>query len=192
MNVDPLGLGATPEREFRKMFRDSVTETVTRSTPIVATGPVLTWGVPAGAWELNTATKTLKNGAETWALEEVVYVLADDNTAPAFVVLIFHIEARRAAVRVTPSTFSANLGQSRAWGAVLFSTIDSNRPVGRGKKPVIDAGFPNLALGFDSSALGARANTGLSGSTTHVVHRATGDKVLYCHRRRALDGVCCP
>ena len=181
MNVDPLGLGATPEREFRKMFRASVSETVTRSTPIEATGPVLKWGVADGAWELNTATKTLKNGAGTWALDEVVYVLADDNTAPEFVVLIFRIEARLVAVRVTPSAFRAKLSQSPAWGAVLFSTIDSNREVGKRNKPVLDAGFPHLALGFDSGAHGARANTGLSGSTTHVVVRTDGVRQLYCH-----------
>ena len=40
MNVDPLGLGETPERPFRLMFRALVSETVTRSTTIDATGGV--------------------------------------------------------------------------------------------------------------------------------------------------------
>jgi hypothetical protein len=173
MNVDPLSLGDTPERPFRLMFRASVSETVTRSTTIDATGAVLKWGT----WSLDTDAKTLTKGPETWALDEVVYVLADDNTAPDFVVLIFRIEARRVAVRVSPSTFRGKLSQSPAWGAVLFSTIDSSRGV---KKPVLDEGFPRLALGFDSAAFGARANTGISGFTSHVVERANGSRQLYC------------
>lgn len=176
MNVDPLGLGDTPEREFRLMFRASVSETVTRPTTIVAAGPVLKWG----DWSLNTDAKTLTKGPETWALDEVVYVLADDNTGPEFVVLIFRIDTRRVAVRVSPSTFRGKLSQSPAWGAVLFSTIDSNRQVGQAKKPVLDEGFPRLALGFDSAAFGARANTGLSGLTRHVVEWANGSRQLYC------------
>lgn len=179
MNVDPLGLGDTPERGFRRMFRATVSETVARSTQIEATGSVLTWG----GWALDTDKKTLTSGPETWALDEVVYVLADDNSGAEFVVLIFRIDERRlrrVAVRVSPSTFRAKLSESATWGAVLFSTIDSNRQVGQGKKPVLDAGFPRLALGFDSAALGARAGTGISGFTSHVVQRANESRQLYC------------
>ena len=179
MNVDPLGLGDTPERGFRRMFRATVTETVARSTQIEATGSVLTWD----GWALDTDQKTLTKGPETWALDEVVYVLADDNSGAEFVVLIFRIDERRlrrVAVRVSPSTFRAKLSQSAARGAVLFSTIDSNRQVGQGKKPVLDAGLPRLALGFDSAGFGARARTGISGSTSHVVEWTNGSRVLYC------------
>jgi hypothetical protein len=179
MNVDPLGLGETPEREFRRMFRASVKETVTTSTPIEATGSALKWGT-GGGWELDTDKRTLKHGAETLALDEVVYVLADDNTGPEFVVLVFRIDARRVAVRVSPSTFRGKLSRTAAWGAVLFSTIDSSREVGKAKKPRLDEGFPRLALGFDSAAFGARASTGLSGFTSHVVEWANGSRQLYC------------
>jgi hypothetical protein len=38
MNVDPIAKGDTPARGLRSMFRPSVTETVTATTPIVASG----------------------------------------------------------------------------------------------------------------------------------------------------------
>ena len=171
MTVDPLSLGSTPERDFRKMFRASVLETVTSPTPIEVAGSVLKWSAAQG-WALDAAQKTLRSApesvkSETWGLAEVTYVLSDDNTLVAFVVLTFVRERRYLAVRVSSATFRAHLQDCAR--AVLTSTIDSSREVGEGKKPDrVAADFPGLALGFASAVTGARANTPIAGFTNHV------------------------
>ena len=171
MTVDPLSLGSTWERDFRKMFRPSVLETITSPTPIEATGSVLKWGAAQG-WALDAAQKTLRSApesvkSETWGLAEVTYVLSDDNTLVAFVVLTFVRERRYLAVRVSSATFRAHLQDCAR--AVLTSTIDSSREVGEGKKPErVAADFPGLALGFASAVTGARASTSIAGFTNHV------------------------
>jgi hypothetical protein len=166
MTVDPLSLGSTPERDFRKMFRPSVLETITSPSPIEVAGSVLKWGAAQG-WALDAAQKTLRSASESWGLAEVTYVLSDDNTLVAFVVLTFVRERRYLAVRVSSATFRAHLQDCAR--AVLTSTIDSSREVGEGKKPDrVAADFPGLALGFASAVRGARASTSIAGFTNHV------------------------
>jgi hypothetical protein len=171
MTVDPLIWGSTRERDFRKMFRPAVLETVTSPTPIEVAGSVLKWGGAQG-WALDAAQKTLRSApesvrSETWGLAEVTYVLSDDNTLVAFVVLTFVRERRYLAVRVSSATFRAHLQDCAR--AVLTSTIDSSREVGEGKKPErVAADFPGLALGFASAVRGARASTSIAGFTNHV------------------------
>jgi hypothetical protein len=153
------------------MFRPSVLETITSPTPIEVAGSVLKWGAAQG-WALDAAQKTLRSESEsvkseTWGLAEVTYVLSDDNTLVAFVVLTFVRERRHLAVRVSSATFRAHLQDCAR--AVLTSTIDSSREAGEGKKPErVAADFPGLALGFVSAVRGARASTSIAGFTNHV------------------------
>ena len=84
-------------------------------------------------------------------MAEVTYVLSDDNTLVAFVVLTFVRERRYRAVRVSSATFRAHLQDCAR--AVLTSTIDSSREVGEGKKPerVAALQLPACTLASDSA-----------------------------------------
>jgi hypothetical protein len=171
MSVDPIAKGDTPERGLRSMFRPSVTETVTATTPMVASGNALTWG----HWSLSTKSWELSTSGAVSQLREVMYVLASDNASVEFVVLVFE---GALAVRVAPITFSARM-KGAASTAPVVSTVPSWNGAAQGR-PTTEAAaeFPGLALEVRRAVQGARANTAIWAKKMHVAVIAA-EQTLY-------------
>jgi hypothetical protein len=161
MWVEPLG-------NFRGLFRASAMETVAAATRIQVTPTGYVWG----SWGF-TSSGELRRASETWALAEVVYVVAESKVL--FVALVFRREwfRTRVVVRVAPETFEARLAGAANVAGVVVSTIASGKS---GAKP--EGEYPHLTLSYTRVVRGARANTAVAATTMHVVRDGT-ESTLY-------------
>jgi hypothetical protein len=161
MWVEPLG-------NFRGLFRASAMETVAAPTRIQITPTGYVWG----SWGF-TSSGELRRASETWALAEVVYVVAESKVL--FVALVFRREwfRTRVVVRVAPETFATRLARAANVAGVVVSTIASGKS---GGKP--EGEYPHLTLSYTRVVRGARANTAVAATTMHVV-RDGNESTLY-------------